>query len=91
MGTKNRDPNRPALLMQKLRSRGEPLQRYENEAFLGRLLEGYRQVGELLQKRRKLEFLEFDIDELDSEAIAREVEVNCRSGQGQPISSAPGC
>jgi 1-acyl-sn-glycerol-3-phosphate acyltransferase len=81
----------PASLMQRLRSRGEPLQRYENEVFLGRLLEGYRQVGELLQKRKKLEFLEFDADVLDSEAIAREVEANCRSGRGQPISSAPGC
>lgn len=79
----------PASLMQKTRSQGAPLQRYDNEAFLGRLLESYRQVGHLLKKRKKMDFIEFDFDEVDAEEIARAIESHCPPVQDQAVSGTP--
>jgi 1-acyl-sn-glycerol-3-phosphate acyltransferase len=65
-------------LMARLRSRGEELQRHENEPFLTKLDEGYRQVGSVLRKRRKVEVFEFDASQTDLDKIVDEVEAVCR-------------
>jgi len=65
-------------LMARLRSRGEALQRHENEPFLTKLQEGYRQVGNVLRKRRKVEVFEFDAATTSLDAIVDEVEAVCR-------------
>ena len=66
------------LLMARLRSRGEELQPHENEPFLTRLDETYRQVGDVLKRRRKVEVFDFDPTETDVDAIVDEVEAVCR-------------
>jgi 1-acyl-sn-glycerol-3-phosphate acyltransferase len=65
-------------LMARLRSRGEKLQPHENEAFLTRLDDAYRQVGDVLRRRRKVEFFEFDPDRTELDAVVDEVEAVCR-------------
>ena len=65
-------------LMARLRSRGEELQRHENETFLTRLDEGYRQVGGVLKKRRRVEVFEFNAFDTGVDAIVDEVEAVCR-------------
>jgi 1-acyl-sn-glycerol-3-phosphate acyltransferase len=65
-------------LMARLRSRGEELQRHESEPFLTRLDEGYRQVGAVLKKRRKVDVFEFDTSRTGVDAITDEVEAVCR-------------
>jgi hypothetical protein len=65
-------------LMARLRSHGEALQRYENEEFLSKLDEGYRQVGGVLQKRHKVELFEFDASVTPLDAIVDEIEAVCR-------------
>jgi 1-acyl-sn-glycerol-3-phosphate acyltransferase len=65
-------------LMERLRSRGEKLLPYENEAFLERLEVAYGQVGAVLSKRRKVEFLEVEISESSAEEAAERVVDSCR-------------
>ena len=67
----------PALAMQRLRSRGAELLPYENEPSLKRLQNAYREVGEMLRRRRKLVVLELDATEADAEALAQRVEAAC--------------
>lgn len=67
-----------STLMQRLRSHGDELQAHENEAFLDRLQQGYRHVGEVLRKRRKVELFEYDLSIVDPETILDEVEAICR-------------
>jgi hypothetical protein len=64
--------------MARLRSRGEELRSYQNEAFMEKLQEGYRQVGNVLRKRRRVELIECDASRLSAEEIADEVEAVCR-------------
>jgi 1-acyl-sn-glycerol-3-phosphate acyltransferase len=64
-------------VMAGLRSRGEELGPHDNEAFLEKLQEGYRQVGNVLKKRRKIEVLECDAAAMSAEDIADEVEAAC--------------
>jgi len=64
--------------MARLRSRGEELRPYQNEAFLEKLQEGYRQVGNVLKKRRKVEVIECDASRISAEEVADEVEEVCR-------------
>ena len=65
-------------LMARLRSHGEALLPHENETFLAKLQEGYRQVGNVLKKRRKVELFEFDAANTEIDAIVDEVEAVCR-------------
>jgi 1-acyl-sn-glycerol-3-phosphate acyltransferase len=65
-------------VMAELRTRGEELETHENEAFLEKLQDGYRQVGHVLKKRRKVEVLECDASMMSAEEIAEEVEAICR-------------
>jgi hypothetical protein len=62
----------------RLRSRGEELGPHDSRGFLEKLQEGYRQVGHVLKKRRKVELLECDGSEMSAEEIADEVEAVCR-------------
>ena len=50
---------------------------YENEASLKRLQNAYREVGEMLRRRRKLVVLELDASEADAETLAQRVEAAC--------------
>jgi hypothetical protein len=61
-----------------LRSRGEELGPHENEAVMEKLQEGYRQVGNVLRKRRKTEVIECDASKLSAGEIAAQVEAVCR-------------
>lgn len=65
-------------LMARLRSHGEALLPHENEPFLAKLQEGYRQVGNVLKKRRKVELFEFDAANTEIDQIVDEVEAVCR-------------
>ncbi len=47
-------------LLERLRQRGDVLRAHENESFLERLVEGYRHVGRVLARRRRV--LCFDVD-----------------------------
>jgi 1-acyl-sn-glycerol-3-phosphate acyltransferase len=63
--------------MERIRSRGRVRELWENEAFLGRLQEGYRQVASVLRKRR-IEVVELDALDLDVDRAAEEIEAACR-------------
>ena len=65
-------------LMERLRSRGDKLLPYQNEAFLERLQVAYGQVGAVLHKRRKVEFLELEISDSSAEDAAERVMETCR-------------
>jgi 1-acyl-sn-glycerol-3-phosphate acyltransferase len=65
-------------VMAGLRSRGEELQPHENEAFLEKLQQGYRQVGSVLKKRRKVEVVEYDASRVAMDEVADEVVAVCR-------------
>ena len=67
----------PGSAMERLRSRGRALEPWENEAFLGRLQEGYRQVASVFRKRR-IEVVELDALDLDVDRAAEEIETACR-------------
>jgi hypothetical protein len=67
----------PAAAMERIRGKGRALESWENEAFLGRLQEGYRQVASVLRKRR-IEVIELDAADLDPARAAEEIEAACR-------------
>jgi 1-acyl-sn-glycerol-3-phosphate acyltransferase len=67
----------PAAAMERIRGKGRALESWENEAFLGRLQEGYRQVASVLRKRR-IEVIELDAVDLDPARAAEEIEAACR-------------
>ncbi len=63
--------------MEKVRSRGEPLEAYQNEAFLDRLQEAYAHVASLLRRRGKAQLLELDVEAVGPERIGEEVASAC--------------
>jgi 1-acyl-sn-glycerol-3-phosphate acyltransferase len=65
-------------LMERLRLRGAELERHENEAYLERLQEGYRQVGTLLARKQKVDVLELEIMDEPLDSLVDEVERVCR-------------
>lgn len=67
----------PGSAMERFRSEGRVLESWENEAFLGRLQEGYRQVASVLRKRR-VEVVELSALDLDVGRAAEEIEATCR-------------
>jgi 1-acyl-sn-glycerol-3-phosphate acyltransferase len=69
----------PALAIQRLRSRGVALEPWQNEAFLGKLQEAYRQVVGVLRKPGRVEVLEIDADETRTEEAAERIESACRA------------
>ncbi|MBZ5637716.1 MAG: 1-acyl-sn-glycerol-3-phosphate acyltransferase [Acidobacteriia bacterium] len=66
----------PARVMARRRSAGRPLEPHENEAFLGRLQDAYREIAALL-KRRGVEVFEIEDGALTPEADAARVEEAC--------------
>jgi len=67
----------PGSTMERIRSRGRALEPWENEAFLGRLQEAYREVAAVLRKRR-IEVVELDALDLDPGPAAEAIEAACR-------------
>ena len=67
----------PGSAMERLRSRGRALEPWENEGFLGRLQDGYKQVASILRKRR-IEVVELDALDLDVDRAAETIEASCR-------------
>jgi deoxyadenosine/deoxycytidine kinase len=65
-------------LMERLRLRGAELERHENEAYLDRLQEGYRQVGSVLAKRHKVDVINVDVMDEPLESLVDAVEEVCR-------------
>jgi 1-acyl-sn-glycerol-3-phosphate acyltransferase len=66
-----------ASAMERVRSRGRALAAWENEPFLARLQDGYKQVAKVLRKRR-VEVIELDALDLDVNRAALEIEDACR-------------
>lgn len=67
----------PGSAMERIRSKGRVYESWENESFLGRLQEGYRQVAGVLRKRR-IEVVELDALDLDVDRAADAIEASCR-------------
>jgi len=67
----------PAKAAEQARARGREPGFWENEAFLGKLQEGYRQVAAVLRKRR-IEVVELEARGLDAARAASEIEAVCR-------------
>lgn len=65
-------------LIEDLRSRGEPLQPWQSEAFLERLQRTYDQVAAALRKRRRIEVVEIDVAVTSGEGAAERVAEVCR-------------
>jgi 1-acyl-sn-glycerol-3-phosphate acyltransferase len=65
-------------LMERLRLRGAELESHENEAYLDRLQEGYRQIGSVLAKRHKVDVIEVDVMDEPLESLVDAVEEVCR-------------
>jgi 1-acyl-sn-glycerol-3-phosphate acyltransferase len=66
----------PAQVVERLRASGRPLEPHENEAFLGKLEDAYREVAALL-KRRGVEVFEIEAAELSSSSDVGRVEEAC--------------
>ena len=64
-------------VMERLRSRGKELKPYENEEFLSKLQIAYDQVGEVLNRRRKVILLVVDLAEADLDATADKIVTAC--------------
>ncbi len=67
----------PASAMERIRSEGRALEPWENESFLGRLQDGYKQVAGVLGKRR-VEVVTLDALDLDVARAAENIEAACR-------------
>jgi len=67
-----------ALAMERIRSRGESIQPHENETFLAKLQDGYRQVAGVVARRKRMEVLEFDGAKTPTQEIGARVEEACR-------------
>jgi 1-acyl-sn-glycerol-3-phosphate acyltransferase len=65
----------PASAMDRIQSQRPGLEPWENEAFLHRLQEGYRQVASVLRKRR-IEVVELSAMDLDVDGAAEEIALN---------------
>ncbi len=81
----------PAEVMERRRAAGEALEPHDNEEFLGRLQEAYRDVAALL-KRRGVEVIEFDASTPTPEtavAMAADACLRLSEGQGSGAEAAP--
>jgi 1-acyl-sn-glycerol-3-phosphate acyltransferase len=81
----------PARVVERLRAAGRPLEPHENEAFLGRLQEAYREVAALL-KRRGVEVFEIEGGQAPSSADVGRVAEAClrlAEREGRPQEPAP--
>jgi 1-acyl-sn-glycerol-3-phosphate acyltransferase len=65
-------------IMERLRSRGEPLADHENESVLRRLQEGYDRMAGVLEKRHKVDVVEFDPESVSIDEVLGRVEGSCR-------------
>jgi 1-acyl-sn-glycerol-3-phosphate acyltransferase len=74
----------PADAMALIRARGEEFQRHQNEAFIAKLQEAYNEVARVLQKRNRVEVLEFDTAVTNADAIADALDDLCRDRLPQP-------
>lgn len=67
----------PARAMERIRSRGEVLEAFQNEAFLGTLKDAYRHVAEVLRRGARIEVIEIDEPMPSASEIAERVESRC--------------
>lgn len=66
-----------ARAMEKIRAAGEPIEPYQNEAFLERLGLAYEQVAALLARRGRTEVVAFQVGADEPERIGEEVATAC--------------
>jgi hypothetical protein len=66
-------------VMERLRRRGEPLEPHENEVFLARLQDGYREVGGVLARRNRVTVIEIDASVDPLEVLVERVEQAVRA------------
>jgi len=80
----------PEEAMAGIRSRGETLEKYQNEKFLSDLLDAYHSVTRVMERRTRVVVLKTDLAGIRANAISDEVEKVCRGLIRQPDSAAPG-
>lgn len=79
----------PARVIERWRSRGLKMGRYDNLSYLERLDDSYGKVAELLRKRHRVEVLEIEAERIDPQAVATEIESVCRRLAGVEEQGAP--
>ncbi len=79
----------PEQMMQEIRSRGEALEPWENEAFLTRLDQAYRDVGQVLQRRRRVRLLELDMSAMSQAEAAELIVELAHEGRAEPATEVP--
>lgn len=67
-----------ARVMERLRASGMELGAFETPGFLERLDEAYGKVGEVLRRRRRVQFHELQVAEADPGAVAEHVAAACQ-------------
>jgi 1-acyl-sn-glycerol-3-phosphate acyltransferase len=77
-------------VLERLRRRGEAQRSYENEAFLVRLVAGYRNVARVLARRRKVACFDVDREAPDADQALVAVEAACRKLAQGEVGEAPG-
>lgn len=68
---------RPSTAMARVRSSGKALRQYETETFLREMQDAYGRVAGTLRRRRKLEYLDLNVEEVPPSQIADRVEESC--------------
>jgi thymidylate kinase len=79
----------PAAAIERIRSQGRAAESWENEAFLGSLQEGYRQVASVLRKRR-VEVVELSGSDLNVGRAAEEIDAACRRLASKGVEAVSG-
>jgi hypothetical protein len=73
-----------ASAMERVRAGGGAIAAWENEPFLARLQDGYKQVAKVLRKRR-VEVIELDALDLDVNRAVEEIDAACRRLAVAPV------
>jgi len=76
-------------MMEHLRRGGEPLEPHQNEEFLARLQDGYRQVGGVLARRNRVTVIEIDAGAEPLEVLVERVEQAVRARAAEASLAEP--
>jgi 1-acyl-sn-glycerol-3-phosphate acyltransferase len=76
-------------ILQRLRSRGQRIQAYQNEELLERLQRAYSDVGGILARRRKVEVIELDPETMTEDDLAERVADACSRPTNDPATASP--
>ena len=79
----------PAAALERIRTRGRPLQAHETEVFLADLADGYDRVCNLLEARFGIEVVRLRVDELGLEETVGAVVAAVRAGEARRRDPTP--